>query len=310
MWPIFQAIKRSWSQHFVEQFSAFIVMTMTYAALLFVALSLTNIQSLFDSWGKVNRASIYWKVGTTKEKKLEIIEALSSSDLVDSFEVVTSSQSANHFGQKFSKVSSEKLDPKKIEKYFPEYHIINLNHQKAYKSGLGVLENFVDVSLSHFPEIKNISYGKNWIDRYVGILVSLKTLGWFLIVSFLIASMIVSASVVKTILFSRRDEIEILEFIGANDNQIYLPQIFNSLFLSVIAFLCGLGANAIGFYQLKNQSVGLFSRGTLAELNFVPVSFTIGLFALCVFSVVLYSSYSIFALLPRRKKSLLLGRFF
>ena len=306
MWSIFQTIKRSWSQHFIAQFSAVVIMTTTYTALIFIALSLGNIQKFFDAWGQVHRASIYWGASVESKNKDKIIDQIKAKPIVRNINVVTSDQSALQFKRKFSSLSSHKLDSKKLKKYFPEYHVLELEPTLAYKSGVGALEDFVsDIKKTH-PEIQNVSYGKNWIERYVSVLIGLRTLGWFLIFTFLLAALVVSSNVVKTILYSKRDEIEILEFIGADDAYIYFPQVVNAMLICVVSFFLGLAINFIVCYQIKYLESSILSREVLSSIEFLSPSVWFSLFALSLVSVMLYSLMTIFNLLPRRKKALLI----
>ena len=302
MWSIFQTITRSWSQHFVEQFSALLIMVAAYSALLFMALSLTNIQKLFDSWGQVHKAHLHWNSQVDETRKKDILNQIEVSEIVDSHGKVSSQASAQKFEKRFSKVSSQTMDMEKVVKYFPEYHVLNLNHEKAYRSGPQGLETFVAQLKTKYPEIKTINYGKSWIRPYIDLLRGLKVIAWFLIGIFLVASILVSSNVIKTALFFKRDEIEILEFIGATDFHIYLPQMLNSLFLGFFSFSIALLLN-FGFYcSMGKIFSGLFSAQTLSKVQFLPFSLVLGLFFISLLAVLSSSSLTIFKLLPRRQR--------
>ena len=306
MWSIFCAIKRSWTQHFVEQFSALVILLTTYMALVFIALSLTNIQSLFKTWGQVQQVSVYLKSGATEKEKLEVRKEILENPIVKAAQVVTPEESAKNFEERFSKATSQKFDSKQVSRFFPSYIVLDLDHEKAYKGGAETLDLFVTNLKTSFSSIKSVSYGKSWIQRYVGILAAIEFLGWFLIAVFFMASVIVSSSIVKTVLYSRRDEIEILEFIGADDLSIYLPQVINTLVISAIAFFTAVLVN-LGVYQKLSDSSGiLLSEKVAGQLQFISPLLLIGLFLSAVGSVALFSAYTIYSLLPRRKKALLI----
>ncbi len=306
MWSIFCTIKRSWSQHFVEQFSAFIIMTMSFSALFFIALALTNVQNLFEMWGQVNQVTVYLQPDTKSDDKSMVIASLNNNPMVTSFQEVTSQESAKKFEKRFAKVTSQKIDANHVSKFFPSYLVVELNHEKAYKSGLGALDQFAFDLKTEFNSVRNVSYGKSWLQRYVGLLSAFQWIGWFLIVSFLIASVIVASSVIKTILFSRRDEIEILEFIGADDQTIYLPQVINTLLLSTVVFLTALLANFILYIQIKEKPIAILSSSAQSQLSFISPGILATIGFLAISSVAIYSMLTIFNMLPRRKKALLI----
>ncbi len=307
MWSIFCTIKRSWSQHFVEQFSAFIILLMSYTALLFIALALTNVQNMFEMWGQVNQVTVYLDPGIKQQDKTDIMKSLDGNPMVNSYQEVSSSESAKNFEKRFSKVTSQKIDAKEVAQFFPSYFIVNLNQAMAYSSGGTALDDFALQLKNGFEAIKNVSYGKSWLRRYVGVLSAIHWIGWFLIFSFLIASVIVSSSVIKTILFSRRDEIEILEFVGADDATIYLPQILNTMILASVAFISALGVNYGIYRQLKSSSVSMIDTSIQNQLTFIAPGLFLLIALLAIVSVAIYSVMTIFNLLPRRKKALLVS---
>ncbi len=306
MWSIFCTIKRSWSQHFVEQFSALIILTMSYSALLFIALALTNVQNLFEMWGQVNQMTVYFNSNIEIEDKQVIMKTLVDHPMVSKIREVSSQESAQKFEERFAKVTSQKIDADQVAQFFPRYLEVNLDQTLAYKAGGAALDQFVAQLKQGFDSIKNVSYGKSWLQRYVGVLAAVQWAGWFLIVSFLIASVVVSSSVIKTILFSRRDEIEILEFVGADDSTIYLPQIINTFVLATLAFTSSVLLNSLLFSHFKGASDSVLSVSAQEQLRFISPGILLGLTFVAVSSVTLYSTLTIFNLLPRRKKALLI----
>lgn len=304
MWSIFQAIKRSWSQHFVEQFTGFIILLTSYSALVFITLSLVNVQKLFDVWGQVNQVSVYFSPDIQETEKKKVLNFLDDSQMVRSLHQVSSEQAANEFGRRFTQLSKESVSVKNIAKFFPGYVILDLDQTQAYKSGAGALESFVDSVQAFSPSIARVSYGKNWLSQYVSFLEAFEFGAYLLILTFLLASVVISSSIIKSILYARKEEIEIMEFIGADDKAIYFPHIINIIGVSAVSLL---GAYAInyGIYSQLVASHGVFSlsdsRYSLEFLGFLPM---FSLFALILTAVFFYSVFTIYGLLPRHKKAL------
>jgi cell division protein FtsX len=307
LWSIFQAIKRSWTQHFVEQFSALIILTLSYVALLFIALSLTNIQILFDSWGQVNKVTVFLKKDVAQKVKDNLLSQLQNEPLVNQAQWVSPRSSAESFEKKFMKMSEKKIKASSMEKFFPSYIVLNLNQDLAYKTQANALSHFVDRIQSTYSGIQNVSFGKRWLNRYTEVLNAIHGLGYFLIFAFLVASGIVSSTIIKTVIHSRKEEIEIMEFIGADDTFIYLPHILNVVFVSFLAFSIALVFNIILFQQFKALQSDLFSPATLEQLKFLSAPIIFSLYALILVLVTLYSFVIIFNLLPRRKRALLIN---
>lgn len=306
MWTVFHSIKRCWTQHFVGQTSALLIMTMAYGATIFIALALTNVQNLFDMWGQTNQVSIFLQSKTEADKSDAIANYLKTQEIVQSFKLVSAQESAEQFKKKFSKVSSKSMDVSEIGRFFPQYYSVRLNEDLAYKSPASSLEAFSAELQKQFSSIKNVSYGKRWLQRYVSLLSATQWVAYFLIVTFFIASVVVSSSVIKTIIFSRRDEIEILEFIGADDFGIYMPQVLNGVLLTVVAFCLGLFANYGIFLNFHSMNFEIVSQQALQQVQFVSATTLAIMFVSAVFMVCAYATLTIFFLMPRRKKAILI----
>ena len=303
MWSIFRALKRSWAQHFISQISALMILVLTYSAVLFIALALTNIQQLFSLWGQVSQVTVYLKKDSGKPEREGLKKYITGSELVQSTELVSSEQSAEKFRKRFKGISSQKIDPGKISQFFPEFFELSLVQAKAYGNDSLVLEDFAMALKQKFPIVANVSYGKSWLKQYVSILYAVETVAWLLIGSFLLGSLVVSSNVIKTILFHRKDEIEILEFIGADDKTIYLPQVVNVVVTASVALLVALSIN-YGLYSFFVNSESLsVGTSTRSQLSFLSIYFVVGLVSVCLLGLICDSVFTIYRMMPRQSRA-------
>ncbi len=310
MWSVFCSIKRSWTQHFVTQFSAFLVMTLTYSAAIFVAFAVVNMESLLNWWGQVNKVTVYLKHGTKEGESKKIESYVQGLDLVKEYKKVNSKESSERFKERFSKIANQKINLDKIDNFFPEFYELSLTQSLAYHADKNVLSTFVTNIKAKFPQIQDVSFGQQWLEKYISILSSFKMIAWLLIGLFVLASLIASSSVIKTLLFSRRDEIEILEFIGASEFRIYLPQMANILLVSSAAFVLSVGLNYIFYLQMNTPNIPILQTPVGEKLEFVSIAMILLLFLFSFFSNILYSLFTIFNLMPSRKKALVINEVF
>ncbi|MEM7645395.1 MAG: hypothetical protein AAF203_00680 [Pseudomonadota bacterium] len=163
---VFQAIARSWSQHFVTQFSGFIIMALSYSSAFIVLMGLNNVQDLFNSWGEVRRMTVYLPSSSQGDEKKELETFFKSQKLISSFEFLSSEESSKHFEKKFSKMTKGEFSNKQISKYFPEVYHLKLDSKMAYKNGVGPLDQLIQNIRSQFPFVNRASYGQSWLERY------------------------------------------------------------------------------------------------------------------------------------------------
>ena len=303
MWAIFQTIRRSWARHFVAQFSGLVIMSLTYSAALLVVLSLVYLAKTFDRWGQINAMTIYLKPKTAVESRKTLEKYLSSKDLILESHFFNSQHSAKKFSDTFSYLSKKKINSKNIGEYFPETYQIHLNQNLAYKSGHKILDNFVKDVSSQFKFISHVSYGKNWLERYSLILHFVKIIGLSLVGLFLLGSMVISSNVIKTILHGKKDEIEILEFIGADDRWILLPQILNILIITSLSLFFAIGLNLGLFYTLKEYPGLSFGSDIFLSLSFIDLSTILFTLFIGLLLQTLYSSWIAYNMLPRQQRN-------
>ena len=274
---------------------------MTMAAVLLISVFIHNSQKFFDKWGKASKVSAYLKSNSTEGDRNEINGFLNQHKLVRSFKFVDSEQSAKKFEKHFSKISSEKLSSDKLKSFFPSYYLIELKQDEAYHNGVSALENFKTNLQAQLPIFSKISYGKKWLDRYVSLLTNVNLFAYIFIILFMAASFVICANIIKTLLYNRKDEIEILEFIGASETSIYFPHVVNIVILSLSAYLLSSLMVYGALSSFNNSSV--FSFANEDKVVFIPMYQYLLYGMTIVFGCSSYSVFTIFNLLPGRKKS-------
>ncbi|MEM7645394.1 MAG: FtsX-like permease family protein [Pseudomonadota bacterium] len=130
----------------------------------------------------------------------------------------------------------------------------------------------------------------------------LNRIGYLLVGIFFVGAIVVSSNVVKTLLYDKREEIEILEFVGADDSWIYWPHLTNILILTFLCLGIAYGTSFLAaevFGQFLSDQMNL-QLVTLAVEQFMAFA----LVALLIQS--LYVVVTVRSILPRnqRKKPL------
>ena len=100
--------------------------------------------------------------------------------------------------------------------------------------------------------IDDISYGSLWTEKYFKLNQSVNAFFVFLGLILFVLSFFVISSSIKSHLFQRAKEIEILEMIGATRFYIQRPLFLESIGLVSVAFLIGLGVNSVLFYYFNS----------------------------------------------------------
>ena len=107
--------------------------------------------------------------------------------------------------------------------------------------------------IQSIPQIEEVEYGQRWLSRFSYIINLFKLSGYVLGILFSVASVFIVANTVRLVLYSRRDEIEIMRLVGASDGFIKGPFYIESIILGALGGIIGLIALFITFVSITSN---------------------------------------------------------
>jgi cell division transport system permease protein len=90
--------------------------------------------------------------------------------------------------------------------------------------------------------VDEVEYGQEWLGRFMGVLNLARMAGYGIGGLFFMAAVFFMANTIRLVLYSRRQEIEIMNLVGASESFIKDPFYIQSMILGVIGGGLGLGA--------------------------------------------------------------------
>jgi len=252
--------------------------TLTIALALFVLggflVVTANLDRLGAEWGRAAELSVYLNDEVSPEQRRAVDAALASSDVVASREYVSKADALTRFRQTFSDLSRA-LDglggnplPASIE--------ARLRAGPDTSAAVDALA----ARLQQMPGVADVRYDRQWLARLMSAIGVVRGVGLVLGAVLTVAAALTVANVVRLALYARRDELEIMQLVGAPQAFIRGPFVMEGVLQGGAGALLALAALGVAFLALRGRYlVPLASAINISSVRFLPVE-------LCVLLVV------------------------
>jgi cell division transport system permease protein len=187
---------------------------LTIAAGLFVLGCLlivnTNLQQLVARWSASAELSVYLKDDVTPDQSKVVEDLIAGSGLGARQELVSKEQAAVRFRRDFPDLaaSADRLD----RNPFPASIEVQL------KPGLREADAAVDTlaaTLGGLAGVADVRYDRRWLSRLNASVRAVRAIGLTIVSLLALASALTVANVIRLAALARRDEIEIMQLVGA-----------------------------------------------------------------------------------------------
>jgi len=252
--------------------------TLTIALALFVLggflVVTANLDRLGAEWGRAAELSVYLNDEVSPEQRRAVDAALASSDVVASREYVSKADALTRFRQTFSDLSRA-LDglggnplPASIE--------ARLRAGPDTSAAVDALA----ARLQQMPGVADVRYDRQWLARLMSAIGVVRGVGLVLGAVLTVAAALTVANVVRLALYARRDELEIMQLVGAPQAFIRGPFVMEGVLQGGAGAILALAALGVAFLALRGRYlVPLASAINISSVRFLPVE-------LCVLLVV------------------------
>jgi cell division transport system permease protein len=252
--------------------------TGTIALALFVLggflLVTTNLERLGAEWSNAAELSVYLKDDVTEADRQAIEGDLTPGDFVAAHEYVSKNDALARFKQTFGDLGTT-IDALG-ENPLPASYEVRLRSGSAASAGADRL----GAKLRQMPGVADVRYDRQWLDRLLAAIVVIRDVGWALGSLLTIAAALTVANVVRLALHARRDEIEIMQLVGAPQAYLRGPFVMEGVLQGGIGALVALVALSAAFGALRAQYlVPLAAAINLSSVGFLPLGLSVSLVA-------------------------------
>jgi cell division transport system permease protein len=251
---------------------------LTIALALFVLggflLVTANLDRLGVEWSRAAELSIYLKDDVTPAERRAVEAAVAPSDVVAAHEYVSKADALARFKQTFSDLSTavDSLGQNPL----PASIEVRLNPGPGASASVDLLA----AKVRQLPGVADVRYDRQWLTRLMSAIGIIRGVGLVLGSVLTFAAALTVANVVRLALYARREELDIMQLVGAPQVYIRGPFVMEGVLQGGIGALVALVALGSAFLALRGRYlVPLASAINVSSIHFLPVE-------LCVVLVV------------------------
>jgi cell division transport system permease protein len=229
-----------------------------------------NLQRLGAEWSSSAELSVYLNDEVTPAERQAVEAVLAPGDVVASREYVSKGDALARFKQTFGELAAT-MDgagnnplPASIE--------ARLRPGPGTSAAVDALGS----RLREMPGVSDVRYDRQWLNRVLSAIAIVRGVGLALGIILTVAAALTVANVVRLALHARRDELEIMQLVGAPQAFIRGPFVMEGVLQGGVGALLALLALGAAFLALRGRFlVPLASAMNMNSISFLPVELCI-----------------------------------
>ncbi len=206
-------------------------------------LLVNNMEQLLDGFGEDIRVSAYLEAGLAPEEQADLAARVETAPGVEAVALVTSAQALERFraaqGERAALLDGLDENP------LPASLEIALVPDQRNQEGLAVLREALD----GLPGISELGYGAEWIEGYEQAVGLIRGVGISIGGVLGLATLLIVANTIRLSIYTRRDEIEIVQLVGGSPAFVSAPFLIEGLAQGIAGGGAAL-ALLYGFYRV------------------------------------------------------------
>jgi cell division transport system permease protein len=222
-----------------------------------------NTSEIINSWKKGLRIMAYLKPGTNNTDLAYLKQAILSLDGVDKLRYIPKEEALNQLKTQMEHQAS--LLENLTENPLPDSFEIRMT------ATIGSWQRIASLAaqIETLTQVEEVEYGQRWIGRFIHMFNLFRLAGYAMGALFFMAAIFIVANTIRLVIYSRRDEVEIMRLVGATDNFIKIPFYFQGLIQGALGAVIGLGILYLSFFLISANVELQFMPGLLS-LQFIP----------------------------------------
>ncbi len=221
-----------------------------------------NTSEIINSWQRGLRIMAYLKPGIHSTDLTHLKRTIQSLDGVHTLRFISKQEALDRLKAQMQHQSS--LFENLTENPLPDSFEIRMT---ASTGSWQKIESLA-AQIESLTLIEEVEYGRRWIGRFVRIISLFRLAGYAMGALFFMATVFIVANTIRLVIYSRREEVEIMRLVGATDSFIKIPFYIEGLIQGALGAAIGLMMLFVSFFFISSNIEQGFSPG-LFHLQFL-----------------------------------------
>jgi cell division transport system permease protein len=243
-----QHLARAWSRHWVLQIASVSVMSLVLLILNLMFLGVTAFNQTIGQWGKGLEMTVYLREGAPQSALDQLQARLEGSGEFESIQYISKGDATKKFLTALGPESLELLSDPKWNSPIPASFELKLSEEVPVERRIASLQDWAN-QFHGQAVVEDVFYGQGWIEnfsRFVHGARGVVVLLWILSLS---AGLLIVSNCIRLSFLQRREEIEVLELVGATMRFIRFPFLIEGMCIGLLASVISL-ALSFGLHSL------------------------------------------------------------
>ena len=249
--------------------NAITIITIAVSILIVSAFSLffVNANEIINSWKKGIRIMVYLKPGVPEVNIPELKQKIKRINGIQDVRFIPKSKALQLLKKQMKRQSS--LFENLKENPLPDAFEIRLIASSQNQDKVEIIATRIE----SFPQVDEVEYGKRWLGRFTNFFNLFRFTGYAMGGLFFMAAVLIVANTIRLMLYSRREEVEIMRLVGATDRFIKAPFYIQGLIQGTFGGIIGITILFITFMFISSSVDQGFSPGLFTIKFLSPGAF-------------------------------------
>ncbi|MBF0118115.1 MAG: ABC transporter permease [Desulfobacterales bacterium] len=197
-------------------------------------LFLININEVIDSCKKSVRIMAYLDPGFEEVQLEGIKQRIREMDGVSEIIFISKEEALKRLKEQMKRQSSlfENIDTNPLPDSFEVQIAPNFETDEKMEALAQKIEKL--------PSVQEVEYGRKWVNKFTRVVNIFKITAFVMALFFLLAAIFIMANTIRLLLYSKREEIQIMRLVGATDSFIKWPFYIEGLIMGGIGGIIGI----------------------------------------------------------------------